>query len=150
MEYKTTLRNIKKSKGEVIMGIALLIFVVLRCFYGDEGSSVWTYWYIILYLPISIILILDGLGFPLGKNLIDIDTNRIVISSGIIYKMQTVFWNNIDSIEITDKRLFFRLKNNKNTYIVTMRIPDKELSEIRNVIFKLSESKNIEVRDLTL
>lgn len=143
MEYKITLKKIKPLRTGIILSLVLFSYVILRLVLDFGNESLWTYWYILFYLPVAVIFLLDGLGYTFGKGSININNEYISIASGIIFRKQKVNWNDISAIEMQKNRLYFRLKNYKNTFIQTTRIPDFIFASITKILKQISEEKGI-------
>ena len=143
MEYKLTLKKIKPLRAGIIIGLVLFGYVILQFVLNYGNESAWAFWHVFFYLPAAVIFLIDGLGYTFGKGMIEINDNSIIIASGILFRKQSVNWKDISAIEMQKNRLYFRLKNYKNTFIQTTRIPDFIFASITKILKQISEEKGI-------
>ncbi|NPA37733.1 MAG: hypothetical protein GXO47_12890 [Chlorobi bacterium] len=150
MNCKIKPERLKINYWSIVLGIVMLGYVTLRFFLYKEDNSFWNYWYILFYIPAAIIIFIDGSGYTFGKYTININDDAISVSSGLLFSHKQVLkWNDITEIEIQKKRLFFKLKENKNSYIQTSRIPDETLNSVIEAITKTAKEKGIYINNVS-
>jgi len=148
MEYKANLKRLKRSPAGITTGIAIIPLIFVRIYLEHDTLIQW--FYSAFYLTIDVILLFDAYGYTFNRAAIDMDDQQITIRSGLLSKKQTVFWKDILSIDIYRKRILFHLRNDKNTSIYTIRIPDEHLEHIKELLKETSKTKDIKVTDKTL
>ncbi len=148
MKYKIKLDRFKRSsKGGIIFIVGFLFLLVVRIFLSYDNIAQLIY--SVIYLFAGIILLMDGLGNTFGRAFININDGFFSIRSGLLSKKQTIFWKDVQSAEIYDKRVLFRLKDNKNTSVFISRIPDENLERIKEALSEAAETKGFEIKDMT-
>jgi len=142
-------KRLKVHIWSIVLGIVMLGYVTLRIFLYKEDNNLWHYWYTLFYFPAAVIFIIDGSGYTFGRYSIEINDKTITATSGLIFTgKQSLFWNEITRIEIQKKRLYFQLKNDKNTFIQTIRIPDNNLTQLIKILTETAKTKRIEVKNV--
>ena len=148
MEYRVTLKRLKPNRSGLILGISIIIYVLIRLIFDkEEDDAIWTFLYVLFYIPLSIIFLLDGYGYPFGRGVIKINNDTINLGSGMWFKRQTVVWDEISEIVFQKNKLQFNLKNNKLTDILTRRIPDTQLKLIKQTLMNIAKTKNITINN---
>ena len=148
MEYKIKLDRLKRSsKGGMIFILVILLLIGVRIFLSYDNIAQLIY--SAIYLFAGIILLMDGLGNTFGRAFININDGFFSIRSGLLSKKQTIYWRDIQSAEIYDKRVLFRLKDNKNKSVVISKILDENIERIKEALLEAAETKGFEIKDMT-
>jgi len=147
MVYNVKINRLKRSsKGGLALMLAVLLLIAVRIFLVHD--NIVQLIYSVIYLFFGIILLMDGLGSTFGRAFININNVFLSVRSGLISRKQTIYWKDIRTVEIYNKRLLFRFKNNKNTSVVTSRIPDEHLEKINEIITEEADLNGFEIKDM--
>ena len=140
----------KKSRSRVVLGV---FFFVISCAYicikifDQEHIRVFDWFYFAVFAMNGVVHFFGGLGIPVerffGKAHILINSELISFKPSIYKKEQTVYWNDIKSIDYKPNK--FRIERRDDT-IVIMSLSEIDYSlknEIKDVIGCIAKEKNI-------
>lgn len=152
MEFKRDLLRIeKKSYFRVVIGIFLLLFSVAWIFdriIENQTIRVFDWLYTGIFALNGIIHSFEGLGFSVaklfGKAFILINNDVISIKLGVMKKEQTVYWNDIKSIDYKLNKFIVQNIDNSNLTIDVSKIDYALKNEIKDIIAQITKDKNLQ------
>ncbi len=143
---------VQKSTAKTIIGILDIVLIALWIstkIYIEEGFDAFDMVYLIVLFPLGILFIIEGRGIPLarifGKAFILIDEEQISIKKGVFSKEQTIFWDEIKSIEYK-QNFFLFTKHDDSLFPFKLRqLAFRFNREILDFIKVIGKHKGLEV-----
>ena len=151
MEYKRDLlKENKKSKIRLIIGIAFFvisIFWIITKLLDSDLIKPFDWFYSGIFALNGVAHVLGGLGHSIervfGKAFVLIDNKMIIIKLGVFEKEQKVDWRDIQSIDYKPNNFKIQKIDNSTKLISISKLNYSCISDIKEIISKLAESKEI-------
>lgn len=153
MDYtKDLLKEKKKSKFALILGILSFVFAILWItirLLDNNFLSTFDWIYSFLFLVNGISHTSSGLGYSIerlfGKAFIKIDNQVIKLKAGAFNKEQSVAWSEISSIDYKPSNFIITKNDNSICKITMTKLEYFVIQEIKNVIDKIANDKKISI-----
>ena len=151
MEYKTDLfKYNSKSIFRLILGISsclISILWIIARLVDNELIRLFDWFYFVMFNLIGLPHIFAGLGISIesffGKAFVHIDKEMIDIKLGAFEKEFKIDWQEIKSIECKSGDFTIQKLDNSSVFFPISKLDYSNVIGIRDIIFKLAESKNI-------
>jgi len=151
MEYKRDLlKNIDKSIFRLLLGIffcAISILWIIARLADNELIRLFDWFYSGTFVLIGLTHIFEGRGISIerffGKAFVHIDNETIDIKLGIFEKEYKIDWQEIKSIEYKLGNFTVQKLDNSSVFFPISKLDYSNVIGIRDIIFKLADSKNI-------
>lgn len=153
MEFNRDLLIIqKKSVFRIIIGILFFVISIAWIVDNEVNGQVIS---LLDGLLFGIIVMngfvhsIEGFGFSLarlfGKAYIQIDSDRIVVKTGVLTKEQSVYWQDIKSISY--KPIRYKVVKTDDTSMVfnLSKLDYSLIKEIKSAIVEIADEKGLEV-----
>jgi len=151
MEFKKDLL-VQKSAAKTILGvldIALIILWVSSKVYIQETFKTFDIIYLIMLFLLGAFLILEGRGIPFakifGKAFILIDEEQISLKKSVFSEEQTIFWDEIKSIEYKPNYFLFTKQDDSLFPLKLKLLAFRFNREILDFIKVIGKHKGLEV-----
>ena len=139
--YKNFLRKNTNSKVRIVFG-AIFIFIAIAWIfiriYENESIRIFDWIYSIIFLLNGLVHILEGKGFIIaslfGKAFILINRKSIQYKPLITSKLQSVCWEEIDTINYRSTSIEVICKNQPNLSIPYSKFEYAELQSLKKII----------------
>lgn len=147
---KDLLAKEKKSIFRMILGILFLFLAAMWLIsksrdYSEIVLGDWLY--SIVFALLGIQHIVEGFGISteklFGKAYVIIDNELISIKTKINKNEETVYWKDIKSVDFKYNQLTIEKADNTNTNIDIVNLTYNTKKDIKTIISKISEDKNI-------
>ena len=151
MEYKRDLlKNNDKSIFRLILGILFCVISILWIIArlaDNELIRLFDWFYSGFFTLMGLTHILAGLGISIerffGKAFVHIDNEMIDIKLGVFEKEYKIDWQEIKSIECKFGNFTVQKLDNSSVFFPISKLDYSNVIGIRDIMFKLAESKNI-------
>jgi len=151
MEYKSDLiKNNSKSIFRLVLGIFCCMISILWItarLVDNELIRLFDWFYAGFFTFIGLTHIFTGLGISIerffGKAFVHINPEMIHIKPGVFEKEYKIDWQEIKSIEYKSVDFTIQKLDNSFLFLPISKLDYSYVTGIRDIIFKLAESKNI-------
>lgn len=153
MDYSRDLLKLKK-KSKLALIFSILFYLIAISWIpirliekGAISGFDWFYTSIMLFNGISQTMAARGYSIErlIGKAFIKIDSQVVIIKTGVFDKKQSIYWSEISSIDYKPSN-FVITKNDSSTYNLNMtKLEYSEIQEIKNVIDRIAKDKNVSI-----
>ena len=142
----------KKSIFRVGIGILFLVISsgrILERVVCEEVISSFDWIYSGLFALLGILHIIGGLGFHfekyLGESYIRINSEVISLKADIFGKEQSIYWNDIKSIEYKSNKFRIEKTDNTNAVMSLSKFSYSLKNEIKKAVDCIAKEKNIKL-----
>ena len=150
--YKDLLKENKRSKFRVFLGLSFLVVAVAWIAtkqVNNEPIMTFDWIYSGIFALNALVHTIGGLGYPIegliGKAFIKVDENMMTFKLGVFEKRKTVSWENIQSLDYKANQLLISKKDNSRLILALSKLEYSIVQEIKTSLISLANKKGIKI-----
>ena len=150
MELNINLANRGLSFFRIVFGGLFLLFSC-RYFIKVINSEYFSFWDLLIFgsgIPLTIFMLIEGFGYPLGKAYVLINSELISFKPTYLQKERLVYWNEVKSIDYNPYHGKFKIKKTDGT-TTTLKLFDCGYiiaKQFKEAIDYFAKEKNIPIQ----
>ena len=148
--YRNLLKNNSKSLFRLIVGILFLIgsiYIITDRIIDNKSIRLFDWSFSATFALNGFLHIFGGLGTSIerffGKAFIQIDTNTINFKLEVYKKVQTIDWQDIQTIGYTPHSFIFQMKDRSTKLFPTTKLDISWVSDMEEIILRIADNKEI-------
>jgi len=127
------------------MFLVVGIYFFLQSGKDEKGFDGFDWAYLIFFAVLGLAFMMKGFGVAFRKAFVKIDEVKISLKPDLNSKVQTIYWDNIQSIQEITIRYIINLKNGETDEIILAHFSLDVSDQIKETIEQIANEKQIPI-----